>query len=257
MLSRCATISTLGSKDLNYHVNPNNDVYRWQTTNTPIPVGIDISSFETDEQGLMAQRCLRTVLGRFNANNVGPQFQFVHDPCHSAFFIRFGGDYPMYAHAFFPGSPPKDWYIDVFKPGLTLSAEQAQFLMQTRGRDICAARSQALEQNLISILTHEMLHVVGVRHCDAHLTEKDRCVRFPADLSDQENDEDRLMQRMLNWRALSQLDWMNRTIQDIQQIYAMNVGEYIGCFRIHDVSWQDGAKQRKEIALRNARCCGV
>lgn len=251
----CATTSTLGSKDLNYHVNSDNDVYRWQTTGNLIPVSIDVSSFETHEQGLMAQRCLETVLARFNTRNVGPKFRFVDNPCHSAFFVRFGGDYSKYAQAFFLGSPPKDWYIDVFKPGLTLSAEQEQFLVRIGGG--YTARLQALEHNLVKVLTHEMLRIVGVRHCDAQLTEKEICVRFPLDLTDDENNEEHLMQRVLDWRSLSQHDWMDRTIREIQQIYALKEGESIGCHRVRDVSWEVGARQRKEIALRNVRCCGV
>ncbi|KAL1853968.1 hypothetical protein Daus18300_011635 [Diaporthe australafricana] len=255
--SYCATNSIPGPEDLNYHVNSNNGLYRWKTTKTSsIPVGIDISSFESYEQGLMAQRCLITVLDRFNVKNVGPKFQFVSHPFHSAFFVRFGGDYPIYARAFFPGSLPEYWYIDIFKPGLTLSAEQEEFLMRTGAGD--TAKLQALEQNLIKILTHEMLHVVGVRHCDAQVTEKaEKCVRFPPDLSDDENNEEHLMQRFLDWKSLSQLDWMDRTIQEIRQIYAMKDGEYIGCHRIQDVSWEDGARRRMEIARRNALCCGV
>jgi hypothetical protein len=231
-------------------------LYRWQTTEAPIPVSIDITSFESFEQGLLAQRCLITVLDRFNAHNVGPKFKFIHYPFHSAFFVRFGGDYEIYARAFFPGSLPEDWYINIFKPSLVLSAEQEQYLMHTGARD--AGRMQAVEQNLIKILTHEMLHVVGVRHCDAQVTEKaEKCVRFPPDLSDDENNEERLMQRFLDWTIAAQLDWMDRTIQEIQQIYAMNEGGYVGCHKIQDVSWEDGARRRKEIAWRNALCCGV
>lgn len=203
----------------------------------------------------MAQRCLITVLGRFNTHNVGPKFDFVDNPCHSAFFVRFGGDYPIYAHAFFPGSPPKDWYIDIFKPGLILSAEQEQFLAHIGAGH--AAKLQALEHNLVKILTHEMLHVLGVRNCDAQLAERERCVRFPLDLTDDENNEEQLMQGFLDWRGLSQHDWMDRTIREIQQIYDLKAGESIGCHRVRDVSWEVGAKQRKEMALRNARCCGV
>lgn len=204
----------------------------------------------------MVQRCLITVLDRFNVNNVGPKFQFVHDPFFSAFFVRFGGDYPLYANSFFPDSLPKDWYIDVFKAGLTLSAEQEQFLVDTtRRREIRAARSRALEQNLINILTHEMLHVVGVRHCDAHLTEQGkRCVRFPPDLSDQENDEDRLMHRKLSWRTLSWIDWKARTLEEIRQIY-IEERQCIGRHKIRDVSWQAGAEERRRIAMSIAKCC--
>lgn len=174
---------------------------------------------------------------------------------HSAFFVRFGGDHPLYAHSFFPGSLPKDWYIDIFKLSLTLSEDQEQLLVDSIRGDISFARKRALEINLINILTHEMLHVVGVRHCDAQLTEMERCVRFPPELSDEENSEEHLMQRSLDWRSLNQLQWLSRTIQEVQQIYAMKAGERIGCHRIRDVSWQAGAKQRKEIALRSARCC--
>ncbi|KAH8761597.1 hypothetical protein F5883DRAFT_126203 [Diaporthe sp. PMI_573] len=222
----------------------------------PVPVGIDFSSFESCEQASMVQRCLIIVLDRFNANNVGPKFQFVHDPFHSAFFVRFGGDYPRYANSFFPDSHPKDWYIDVFKAGLTLSAEQEQFLINTtRRRNIRAARSRALEQNLVKILTHEMLHVVGVRHCDAHLTEKAQpCVRFPPDLTDDENNEEHLMQRMIHWKDLSWIDWKSRTLEEIRQIY-VEERKYIGPHKIRDVSWQAGAEERRRIAMSIARCC--
>jgi len=254
----CATSSTLGSKSLNYHVNHDNSVCRWQVTDIPIPVGIDLFSFDSSDEACMARTCLIAVLERFNASNFGPKFQFVDHPSHSAFFVRFGGDHSSYANAFFPGSHPKDWYIDLFRPSLTLSEDQEQSLRNTpsRGEDISAAKAQALEQNLVKILMHEMLHVVGVRHCDAQDTETmERCVRYPHDLSDDKNNEERLMERSLDWRIFSQLDWMNRTLQEIREIYAMKGGDFLGCHRIRDVSWEVGAKQRKEIALRNARCC--
>ncbi|KAH8774773.1 hypothetical protein F5883DRAFT_547585 [Diaporthe sp. PMI_573] len=206
----------------------------------------------------MVQRCLIIVLDRFNANNVGPKFHFVRDPSYSAFYVTFGGRDPLYANSFFPGSHPRDWYIDVYTSALTLSEDQAQSLMETRLGDFAVAKAQALEQNLVKILTHEMLHVVGVRHCDAQVTETaDRCVRFPPSLSDEENNEELLMQPTLDWRCLSQVEWKDRTIQEIQQIYAMKVGDRIGRHRIRDVSWELGAKKRKEIALRNARWCGA
>lgn len=203
----------------------------------------------------MVKTCLIAVLNKFNASNVGPKFRYVVKPSRSAFFVRYGGDHPLYALSFFPGSHPKDWYIDVFKLSLTLSEDQEQFLMDTRRGDLAKARKEAVKRNLISILTHEMLHVVGVRHCDAQLTEMETCVRFPPNLSDDENNEELLMQPSLDWRNLYRLKWLSRTVQEIQQIYAMRAGERIGCHSIRDVSWKVGAKQRKEIALRNARCC--
>lgn len=182
----------------------------------------------------MIKACLVTVLFKFTASNVGPEFHYVAEPSHSAFFVRFGGDHPLYAHSFFPGSHPKDWYIDVFKPSFTLSEDQEQFLVDTTRGDISVARKEALERNLINILTHEMLHVVGVRHCDAQLAEMERCVRFPPNLSDDENNEELLMKPTLDWRSLRELRWLSRTIQEIQQIYAMKVGESIGGHRIQD-----------------------
>lgn len=261
MPAYCATITTLGSKELNYHVSPENVVYRWSTTNAPIPVGIDLKSFENFKEGLgpLVKRCLIIVLKKFNDNNVGPKFQFVSDPIDSAFVVSFGGRTrcDLYACSFFPDSYPKDWYIYVYSPGLTLCQEQLDDLLNNTVGDIQleTARSQALERQLVRILTHEMLHVVGVRHCDAHLTEKSQpCVRFPPDLTDGENNEERLMQRMLHWKDLSRIDWNHRTLVEIRQIYKESM-THVGGHRIRDVSWQDGAMERKEIATNNAGCC--
>lgn len=251
----CATICTASSKHLNYHVNPDNDVYRWQTTDGPIPIGINFSSFESREQRSLVKTCLEIVLRSLNNSNIGPKFQFVNDPCRSAFSVTFGGDDPhCYASSFFPGSHPKDWYIYVFKLGLTLSEEQEQLLIHNRGGEVESARLQALGDNLIKILAHEMLHVVGVRHCHVDLDEEEPYVRFPLELSDNDN-WDPLMQPRLDPRHFSRLDWRPQTLEEIRQIYAMSEGDSVGCHRIQDVSWRDGRKVRKRMARINAQCC--
>lgn len=202
----------------------------------------------------MVKRCLKIVLHSLNDNNIGPKFQFVDDPGSSAFFVTFGGDSShCYASSFFPGSHPKDWYIYVFKLALMLSEEQEQLLIQTRDRDGKSAGSQALEQNLIKILAHEMLHIVGVRHCAVDLNvEKEPYVRFPPELSDNDN-WDPLMQPRLDRMDLSRLGWNSQTLEEIRQIYAMNEGEKIGLHRIRDVSWRDGTQLRKHMAMANAQ----
>lgn len=204
----------------------------------------------------MVKRCLKIVLRSLNDNNIGPKFHFVEDPSSSAFSVTFGGDHPhSYASSFFPGSHPKDWYIYVFKLGLTLSEEQQQLLIQTRDRNVKPAGLQALEQNLIKILAHEMLHLVGVRHCTIDLNvEKEPYMRFPPELSDNDN-WDPLMQPRLDRMDLSRLGWNSQTLKEIRQIYAMNEGEKIGFHKIRDVSWRDGMELRKHIARFNAQNC--
>lgn len=252
----CATICTASSKHLNYHVNPDNDVYRWQTTDGFIPIGINLSRFESREQRSIVKTCFEMVLRSLNDSNIGPKFQLVKDPRRSAFSVTFGGEHPhCYASSFFPGSHPKDWYIYVFKLGLTLSEEQEQLLINARGGDVKSARSQALEQNLIKILAHEMLHIVGVRHCHVDVNyEKEPYVRFPPELSDNDN-WDPLMQSRLDRMELSRLGWKSQTFEEIRQIYAMNDGDTVGCHRIRDVSWRDGRKLRKRMARINAQYC--
>lgn len=205
----------------------------------------------------MVKRCLARVLSSLNAHNIGPQFRFVEDPSESAFFISFGGDHPRcYASSFFPGSHPKDWYIYVFKQGLKLSSDQKRSFMDAESAGSKTARLEALEQNLIKILAHEMLHIVGVRHCDVNLdVEQEPYVRFPPELSDNDN-WDPLMQGSLDRMDLSRLGWKSQTLEEIRQIYAMDEGETVGCHRIRDVSWQDGARVRKRMARINAQYCG-
>lgn len=204
----------------------------------------------------MVQRCLVQVLDSLNAQNIGLQFRFVDDPSDSAFFISFGGNQPRcYASSFFPGSHPKDWYIYVFKLGLALSKDQGRFLLDSGSEDIKAARLQALEQNLIKILAHEILHIVGIRHCDVDpIVETEPYVRFPPELSDR-NNWDPLMQPKLDRMELSWLGWKPQTLQEIRQIYAMNEGDRVGFHRIRDVSWRDGAERRKHMARSNAQYC--
>jgi hypothetical protein len=83
-----------------------------------------------------------------------------------------------------------------------------------------------------------MLHVVGVRRCDAQCTEmKSKGVQFPVNLSD-DNQLGPAMQPKLNWRDQSRLDWnFSGALDDIRQIYAMTKGEYVGDHSIVDVSW--------------------
>lgn len=204
----------------------------------------------------MVKNCLEIVLRSLNDSNIGPKFQFVKDPCRSAFSVTFGGAHPhCYASSFFPGSHPKDWYIYVFKLGLTLSEEQEQLLINAKGGDVKSARLQALEQNLVKILAHEMLHIVGVRHCHVDLNdEKEPYVRFPPELSDNDN-WDPLMQPRLDRMDLSRLGWKPQTLEELRQIYAMTGEETIGCHRIRDVSWRDGRKVRKRMARINAQYC--
>lgn len=204
----------------------------------------------------MVKRCLVQVLDSLNAHNIGPQFQIVDDPSDCAFFISFGGDQPQcYASSFFPGSHPKDWYIYVFKLGLTLSKDQGRFLLDSGSGDIKTTRVQALEQNLIRILAHEMLHIVGVRHCHVDpIVETEPYARFPPELPDHEN-WDPLMEPTIDRMDLSRLGWKSQTLQEIRQIYAMNGGEMVGFSRIRDVSWRDGAEVRKHMARINAQYC--
>lgn len=250
----CATICTPASKYLNYHVNPDNDIYRWQTTEGSIPIGINLQSFESREQGSMVKRCLKIVLRNLNDNNVGPKFQLVKDPRRSAFSVTFApGASHCYASSFFPGWHPKDWDIYVFKQGLTLSEEQERLLIQPRGRDVNSVRLQALEQNLIKILAHEMLHVLGVRHCVVDLNvERESYVRFPPELSDCDN-WDPLMQPGVDRMDLSRLNWKSQTIKELRQIYAMNEGDTVGCHRIRDVSWRDGMRVKEQMARIHAQ----
>lgn len=204
----------------------------------------------------MVKTCLEIVLRSLNDGNIGPKFQFVKDPRRSAFSIIFGGDHPhCYASSFFPGSHPKDWYIYIFELGLTLSEEQEQLLIRNRSGDVNSARLQALEQNLIKILAHEMLHIVGVRHCHVDLNdEKEPYVRFPPELSDNDN-WDPLMQPRLDRTDFCWLGWKSQTFEEIRQIYAMNEGDTVGCHKIRDVSWRDGRKVRKRMAKINAQFC--
>lgn len=193
------------------------------TKNTPIPVGIDLSGFERYKKGMgsLVRGCLIAVLQKFNDNGVGPKFEFARNPSSSAFVVTFSGRRDCYARSFFPDSNPKDWYIYFYSLGLTPCKEQSDSLLNDTVGDIQTARSQALERNLVKILTQEVLHVVGVRHCDAHLTERSQpCVRFPPDLSDDDNNEERLMQRRLHWQDLSRInfDWNARTLEEIRQI---------------------------------------
>lgn len=117
-----------------------------------------------------------------------------------------------------------------------------------------SVRLQALGDNLIKILAHEMLHIVGVRHCDIDLNEKEPYVRFPPELSDNDN-WDPLMQPRLDPKDFSRLDWRSQTLEEVRQIYAMNEGDTVGCHRIRDVSWRDGRKVRKRMARINAQYC--
>lgn len=234
-------------------------MYRWKATDGPIPIGINLSSFESRKQSSMVKRCLARVLSSLNAHNIGPQFRFVEDPSESAFFIFFGGDNPhCYASSFFPGSHPKDWYIYVYKQSLKLSTDQKRLLMDAGSAGIKTARLEALEQNLIKILAHEMLHIVGLRHCDVNLdVEQEPYVRFPPGLSDNDN-WDPLMQGSIDRIDLSRLGWNSQTLEETRQIYAMAEGETVGrhSHRIRDVSWQDGAKVRKRMARINAQYSG-
>lgn len=256
MPTYCATICTGASNHLNYHVSPDNDVYRWRTADGSIPIGINFSSFESCEQRSIVKKCLEIVLRSLNDSDIGLKFQFVKNPCGSTFSVTFGGDHPhCYASSFFPASHPKDWYIYVFTLGLTLSEEQEQLLIHDKGSDVNSARSQAVEQNLIKILAHEMLHIVGVRHCHVDLNdEKEPYVRFPPELSDNDN-WDPLMQSRLDRMNLSRLDWKPQTLEELRQIYAMNEGDTVGCHRIRDVSWRDGRKVRQRMARINAQYC--
>lgn len=234
-------------------------MYRWAIKNTPVPVGIDLSGFEGYKKGMgsLVRGCLITVLKKFNDNGVGPKFEFARNPSSSAFVVTFGGRHDGYASSFFPDSDPNDWYIYVYSPGLTLCKEQSDSLLNDTVGDIPTARSRALERKLVNILTHEMLHVVGVRHCDAHLTEtSEPCVRFPSDLSDEENNEERLMQRRIHWQDLSRIDfdWNPRTLEEVRQIYQPE-RTHIGDRRVRDVLWQEGVRERKEIARNNAGFC--
>lgn len=232
-------------------------MYRWQTTEGSIPIGINISSFESRKQGSMVKRCLKIVLRSFNDKKVGLKFQFVKDPGRSAFSVIFGGDHHhSYASSFFPGSHPKDWDIYIYKPGLTLSEDQEQLLVQPGGGVMETARIKALEQNLIKILAHEMLHIVGLRHCviDRNM-ENEPYVRFPPGLSDHDN-LDPLMQPRLDWMDFSRITtWKPQTLQEIRQIYAMNEGETVGCHIVRGVSWRDGTRVRQRMARTNVQHC--
>ncbi|KAG8167395.1 hypothetical protein KVR01_003084 [Diaporthe batatas] len=254
---RCTTIGTPAARDLNFHVN-GVLALRWRPTSNSIPIGIDSSTFESNGQASLVKRCLCRVLDSLNAKNACPRFHYVDEPSDSAFYISFGGDDPRrYASSFFPGSHPKDWYIYVYKLGLTLSRKQKRFLKETvgEGGDIKAARLRALEQNLTIILAHEMLHVIGIRHCDAHRTEKEvPCVRYPPGLPNKYT-RDPLMKSKLGWEDFSRLAWKPRTIEEIRKIYSMEEGEKMGRYTIQDVSWEDGAGVRKIMALHKARCC--
>lgn len=250
----CTTTGTQVSKDLNFQVS-GKFASRWRLTGKPIPVGINFSSFKRSQRATV-RNCLIRVLDSFNAHNVGPQFQYVGDASKSAFFISFRGDHPdCYASSFFPSDHPKDWYIVVYRLGLTLDKEQKRHLRDTAGEhdNIKDMKQKALEQNITQILAHELLHIVGVRHCDVNpQDEKEPYVRFPRGQSDEDN-FDPLMRTKLPWRDFSQLDWKPETLEEIRQLYAMKAGEKIGPYTIRDVSWEDGAKRRKKIAINNAR----
>lgn len=244
----CATC-TLASNHLNYNANLDTYVYRWQTTERPIPIGINLSSFESNKQRSLVTRCLKVVLQKLNDNleTVGPQFRLVKRHSSSAFVVTFEGENPhCYASAFFPDWSPRNWYINVYKPGLTLCSEQKQHLRRTKRGDTKTAQLKALEQNLIAILTHEMLHIIGIRHCaiDENV-ERAPYVRFPIHLSDEDN-QDPSMKPNLNWEDLSNFDLKPQTVEEIRQIYAKKEGETIGPYIIRDVSWRSGVKIRRK-----------
>lgn len=227
----CATICTSTSGDLNYHVNPDDKkIHRWRTTDGSIPVSINLKSFESVTQSLKVQECLEAVLRNLNDKNLGPKFHFVKEPSESAFFITHGiGRARCYASAFFPGSDPKDWYIYIYKLGLELDKD-------------C----------LINILTHEMLHVVGVRHCYVDpKREYEPFLRYPLKLSDTDN-WDGLMQSHLDLNDLSKHKLEPRTVKHVREIYDMPVGEKIDGHEIQDVSWKLGAEEKRAIAKHNA-----
>lgn len=152
------------------------------------------------------------------------------NPSESAFFVTQGiGRAHCYASAFFPGSDPKDWYIYVYKLGLELD-----------------------KGHLIKILTHEMLHVLGVRHCYVDPKgEFEPYVRYPRGLSD-DNNWDFLMQPQLSPCDLSEHDLEPRTVKHVREIYDMPVGTKIGGHEIQEVSWQVGAEEKRAIAKHNA-----
>lgn len=242
---------SLALNSINCHIHPDNHLYRWQPDN-PIPIGINFSSFKSGEDMLLVKTCLKFVLHKFNFRNVGPKFFFVSDPSVSAFFVTFveddrrraPGDRVPLAKAFFPSQDANEWFIYLYSGSLTLNEHEEDSLS--------IPRSQAVEQKLIMILTHELLHVLGVRHCDAHVIEKGLpCIRFPSNLSDEEHHEP-LMDPSLPSKQTSQpqLDWKDSTVEAIQQLYDVRNGGYVEGHKVRDVRWQAHVKE-KEKQLRN------
>lgn len=209
-------------------------MYRWGAEDGPIPISVNLNSFKLDNhgnrRGPMVQRCLETVVRKLNYLNIGLQFECVQSPSESAFFVTRGIGYTdSYASAFFPGSDPKDWYIYIYDLGLELD-----------------------ETRLIKVLTHEMMHVVGLRHCYVDPEkENEPYVRYPRGISNKEN-WDTLMQPHLTLSDLSKYDLKLRTVEDLRKIYALKTGEWVDCYEIQDVSCKVGAAYRRAIALNNA-----
>jgi hypothetical protein len=127
---------------------------------------------------------------------------------------------------------------------------------------MAAARLEALEQNLSAILSHEMLHIMGLRHCDAQQTEKGKpCGQYPSRISPKDH-HDPLMQTYLDWSDFSELDWNSKTMKHIRKIYTKkddgkifaktDDGEIVG-YKIKNVSWEAGAKERDDLLKMHYR----
>lgn len=244
---------SLALNSINYHIHPDKHLYRWQPDN-PIPIGINFRSFKSPEDKAMVKKCLKSVLAKFNSMNVGPKLFTVSDPSVSAFFLTFveddrrraPGDSVRLGKAFFPSRDADNWFIYLYSGSFTLNEDEED--------SSAIPRSQALEQKLIRILTHELLHVLGVRHCDAHLTEEDLpCIRVPSNLSEDEHHEP-LMEPALssNWASQSPSDWKHSTVKAIQQVYAVKEGEYIEGHKVQDVRWQAHVEEKKKQVRKNA-----